>query len=253
ELQKAKQKFFKDRSIFYSTFPIQEQAKRGDWDFELKAVYTVAILDFCFDDSYGDDGMVELPSPRPYLHRVKLTEQSTREVFYDKLTFVYLEMPRFEMSESEVMAAGDFEKWMYLLKNLGTLERIPEWAQREVFLKFLDEAEIAEFDLKEREDYESSLKYYRDMTNVINTASEEAREEGREEGLEAGLEKGREEGEIMGLKKTAVLLAESKFCNLSEDDRNRIESLTADQLKRLVVELVSIESLEALGFWLGDQ
>ena len=36
EVQKAKQNFFKDRSVYYSTFPIQEQAKRGDWDFRLE-------------------------------------------------------------------------------------------------------------------------------------------------------------------------------------------------------------------------
>ncbi|MDT8407265.1 MAG: PD-(D/E)XK nuclease family transposase, partial [Methylococcales bacterium] len=50
ELQKAKQNFFKDRSVFYATFPIQQQAQRGDWDFRLSAVYTIGILDFVFDD-----------------------------------------------------------------------------------------------------------------------------------------------------------------------------------------------------------
>jgi len=30
EMQKAKQNYFKDRSVFYSTFPIQEQAQTGD-------------------------------------------------------------------------------------------------------------------------------------------------------------------------------------------------------------------------------
>ncbi len=49
ELQKTKQNFFKDRSLYYATFPIQEQAERGDWNYQLKAVYTVAILDFVFD------------------------------------------------------------------------------------------------------------------------------------------------------------------------------------------------------------
>ena len=42
EMQKGEQQFFKDRSVFYSTFPIREQAKRGDWNYELKAVYTSA-------------------------------------------------------------------------------------------------------------------------------------------------------------------------------------------------------------------
>lgn len=186
ELQKAKQQFFKDRSVFYSTFPIQEQAQKGNWDFELQAVYTIGLLDFCFDDT--DDAMLELPSPRPYLHRVKLIEQSTCEVFYDKLTFIYLEMPRFHLTEEEVREAGHFEKWIYLLKNLGTLDRIPDWAKEQVFLKFMEQAEIAEFAPNEQESYQASLKHYRDLTNVIETAREEGREEGRAEGQEEGRE-----------------------------------------------------------------
>ncbi|MFV0345492.1 MAG: Rpn family recombination-promoting nuclease/putative transposase, partial [Bacteroidales bacterium] len=39
EMQKAKQNFFKDRSVFYATFPIQEQAHKGEWNFKLAAVY----------------------------------------------------------------------------------------------------------------------------------------------------------------------------------------------------------------------
>ena len=45
ELQKVKQRYFKDRSLYYSTFAIQEQAKQGDWDYKLSTVYTIGILD----------------------------------------------------------------------------------------------------------------------------------------------------------------------------------------------------------------
>jgi predicted transposase/invertase (TIGR01784 family) len=34
EIQKAKQKYFKDRSIYYSTFPTQSQAQKGQWSFQ---------------------------------------------------------------------------------------------------------------------------------------------------------------------------------------------------------------------------
>ena len=50
ELQKAKQNYFKERTIYYSTFPIREQAERGDWNYNLTAVYCIGILDFTFDD-----------------------------------------------------------------------------------------------------------------------------------------------------------------------------------------------------------
>ncbi len=52
ELQKAKQSAAadKDRTIYYSTFPIREQAEKGEWNYNLKAVYCIGILDFTFDD-----------------------------------------------------------------------------------------------------------------------------------------------------------------------------------------------------------
>jgi predicted transposase/invertase (TIGR01784 family) len=50
ELQKAKQNYFKERTVYYSTFPIKEQAEKGEWNYNLKAVYCIGILDFTFDD-----------------------------------------------------------------------------------------------------------------------------------------------------------------------------------------------------------
>lgn len=76
-----------DRTVYYSIFPIREQAKRADWDYELKAVYTIAILDFVFDSDKND--------PEKFRYDVKLSEIETKKVFYDKLTFIYLEMPKF--------------------------------------------------------------------------------------------------------------------------------------------------------------
>ena len=50
EMQKEKLEFFKDRSLFAITFPIQEQAKKGSWNFKLDHIYLVAILDFKYDE-----------------------------------------------------------------------------------------------------------------------------------------------------------------------------------------------------------
>ncbi|TAG85330.1 MAG: hypothetical protein EAZ20_15455, partial [Bacteroidetes bacterium] len=57
EMQKAKQQFFKDRALFYTSFLIQQQAKKDNkkknfvWDYELKNVYCVALMDFSFEGS----------------------------------------------------------------------------------------------------------------------------------------------------------------------------------------------------------
>jgi predicted transposase/invertase (TIGR01784 family) len=126
EMQKAKQKYFKDRSIYYSSFPIQSQAEKGDWNLELKAIYTVGILDFVFDhDEKDDDG---------YYHKVKLMNTKTSEVFYDKLTYVYLELPKFNKAEEEELETH-FEKWLFILKNLGDLTSRPQKLQERIFKK----------------------------------------------------------------------------------------------------------------------
>jgi len=169
ELQKTKQKFFKDRTLYYSTFPIREQAQRGsDWDFELKAVYTVAILDFEFDED-------KLQKDK-YRNNVKLSDIETNKVFYDKLTFVYLEIPKFTKTIKELKTR--FDKWMYIIRNLNKLDRIPEELREGIFEKLFEVAEIAKFTPEEVNSYEDSLKTYRDMKNSIDTDREEGREEG---------------------------------------------------------------------------
>lgn len=167
EMQKAKQNYFKDRSVYYATFPIQQQAQRGEaWNYELKAVYFVGILDFIFADNQNDNKV---------LHEVKLKNQ-IGEVFYDKLTFIYLEMPKFRKSleESETL----FDKWLYVLKHLPTLQKRPRKLQDKVFTKLFETAQIAKFNKAELEEYEESLKVYRDIHAVVETAFDEGKIEG---------------------------------------------------------------------------
>ena len=168
EVQKAKQNYFKDRSIYYSSFPIQEQAKKGDWDFNQDPVYTVGILDFIFDDHKNEDEL---------LHLIELKNQRC-EVFYDKLKFIYIELPKFKKTQDEL--ENHFEKWLYVFRHLSELQDRPQQLQDRIFQKLFDTAEIAKFSPEEREAYEESLKYYRDIKNVVDTSREEGIEEGEE-------------------------------------------------------------------------
>ena len=165
ELQKTKQNFFKDRTVYYSTFPIREQAKRADWDYELKAVYTIAILDFVFDADKSETNK--------FRYDVKLTDVDTNKVFYDKLTFIYLEMPKFNKSIDELESR--FDKWLYVIKNLNKLDRVPDKLREQIFDKLFETAEIAKFTPDQVRSYEDSLKYYRDLKNSLDTAKEEGK------------------------------------------------------------------------------
>ena len=169
EMQKAKQNFFKDRGLYYSSFPIQEQAKKGDWNYKLSAVYLVGILDFIFSEDEAE---------KEVRHEVQLKDQKCR-VFYDKLTYIYLEMPNFNKAEAELQS--NFDKWMYVLQQLPYLQNRPQALQDRVFQKLFEAAEIAKFTPDEKNKYEESLKYYRDLKNVVDTSFDEGKVEGKAE------------------------------------------------------------------------
>ena len=195
EMQKGEQQFFKDRSIYYSTFAIREQAPRGEWNYELKGVYTIGILNFCFDKEREGN----------YYHEVKLMDTATKEVFYDKLVFIYLEMPKFTKQENELESL--FDKWLYVIRNLAALMERPRVLQEKVFAHLFEAAEIAKFSRVERYEYEESLKAYRDWFSVMATAELRGEERGKEKGLKEGLEKGRIEDRLRnarGLKARGV-------------------------------------------------
>lgn len=101
-------------------------------------------------------------------------------MFYDKLTHIYLELPKFRKTESDLV--DRFDKWIYLLKHLSELQDRPKKLQDRIFKKLFEAAEIANFSLEERQAYEDSLKYYRDLKNVVDTSREEGIEEGKIEG-----------------------------------------------------------------------
>ena len=191
EMQNAYQTYFKDRSLFYSTFPIREQAPKGsDWNFCLKKVYVVALLNYKMSDEAFDS--------TDTIHTIALMDTKTNKVFNAKLMFKYVEVGRFDKTDEELTSLSD--KWMYVLKNLSRLDNRPSSLREKIFTKLFDAAAIARFSPNELREYEDSLKAYRDIKNSLDTAKEEGRAEGREEGRAEGREEGRAEGREDGRK-----------------------------------------------------
>ena len=214
EMQRGEQQFFKDRSVFYSTFPIREQAKRGEWDYELKAVYVVGILNFSFDNS----------DEEYFHHEVKLVDLYTHKVFYDKLTFVYLEMPKFNKTEDELDSM--FDKWLFVLRNLASLLERPRALQNRVFDRLFETAEIAKFTKTELSEYWDSLKNFRDWHSVISTAEKK--------GIEIGMEKGREEGREEGVREANLNNARNlKKLGIAIDVISQATGLSKEEIEKL--------------------
>ena len=208
-MQNAYQEFFKDRALFYSTFPIREQAKKGsDWDFNLTNIYTVALLNFDLKDEAFDADKI--------CHTVKLCDIETNKVFYHKLDFIYVEISKFNKTEDELETL--YDKWLYVLKNLSKLENRPKALVDKVFDRLFEEAEIARFTPTELREYEDSLKAYRDIKNSLDTAKREGIEIGRAEG-----EQSKAIDIANNLKSMGLSIADiTKATGLSEEDIMKI-------------------------------
>ncbi len=172
ELQKTKFKFFKEKALYFTNLPIWMQAQKNDWNFELKAVFVIALLDFIFDENKKDT--------ENFRYDVKFNHIQTIEIFQDKVTIIYFEMPKFNKQLEEL--ANNYEKWLYVLKNLGKLEKLPENLRTEIFVKLFEVADIDKFTAKQLSFYEESLNKDRDIKNSLDTAREEGYKKGVEEG-----------------------------------------------------------------------
>ncbi len=178
EMQKAKVKYFKDRSLFYVTFPIRDQAQQGEWNFKLAPIYFVAILDFEYD---------EAEERRKFRRDVALKDQDG-DVFFDKLHFKFLQMPLFHLQEHELKTR--FDKWCYFLKNLESFDHIPAILNEPIFQKAFGTAEVASLSAEQRAIYEENLIQYWGMKSAIETAMETAVEENKVEIARKAINKG---------------------------------------------------------------
>ena len=177
EMQKAQMKYFKDRSLFYSTFPIREQGKKGTWDFKLLPVYFIAILDFQYD---------EREEERKFRRDVSLKDQDG-EVFYDKLHFKFLQMPLFNKQAHEL--TSHFDKWVYFLKHLEDFDQIPAILNEPIFQKGFEIAELAHLNSEQYEHYLKSVLEHNEAKASLDTAFSQGKLAGKIEGkIEGKLE-----------------------------------------------------------------
>ena len=228
EMQNVFQAFFIDRTIFYAARSIQNMAKRdsakeGRWDFQLQKLYSINLLNFTFkeNEKKDDDGksakeIVNEISDDDLMHCVMLQNVKTKKVFYDKLVFIYLEMPKFQKPIEECHTF--YEKWLFVLQNLTRLMERPKELQERIFKKLFEQAEIAQYTAEEYDAYEDSLINLWDMANS-NEAAEKK-----------GIEKGRAEGELQA---KLALARSMKADNMPVEAIAKYTGLLIDEINKL--------------------
>ena len=168
EIQYISQLYFKDRTLLYAARLINEQSVKGkSWDFRLPKVYSVNILDFTFEEAMLPLGIeIKRADESKYVSKVRLIDCDTGELFYDKLTFFYIELPRFTKELQELKTF--FDQWIFIIKHLHELNDLPEELRRdEVFEQLFEMAKIARMTKKDVNNYLKDLNNMNIVRNEI--------------------------------------------------------------------------------------
>ncbi len=165
EVQRGRQGYFKERALFYTSRLISDQApkgKRNEWAYNLTEVYLIALL---------EDFTLEASTTEEYLHDICLCNRDTGKIFYDKLGYTYIELRKFVKTGAQL--ATDLDRWLYVLKNMSQMDKIPVYLRKPIFEKLFDIAAYTNLSKEEKTMYDSSLKYKWDNKNVLDYAVQE--------------------------------------------------------------------------------
>ena len=158
EMQLQPQGYFKNRILYYTSRMIQDQGEgnKGDeWGYALKKVYSVNIVNFRRESKTTDR----------YISYVQLMDKTTHRIFSDRVTLVFLEIPRFNKKAHEL--SNSIEEWMFVLKNLARLSDLPNVLRTRYFESLFHKAEIAKLSKEKRKEYNQSVKNLLDMNALI--------------------------------------------------------------------------------------
>jgi len=211
ELQKVHQEHFQSRALYYTTFPIQEQAIRGKWNFSLTPIYFIGLLNF---------EVSRFKTSPEFLHHGKITDIKTKEVMYDNLNMIYVEIPKLKKEKKDLNT--HLEWWLYVFQNLSQLQEIPPKLKGDVIERVFEKAEFINLPKVEQDKYHKNLKVYRDLINSIDTAFSE----------------GEKKGKVQGEKSKAIKIAKKSLAKgMDIDTIAEITELSVEEIKILKREV----------------
>ncbi|WP_294349363.1 Rpn family recombination-promoting nuclease/putative transposase [uncultured Sphingobacterium sp.] len=216
EVQRTSQVNLKKRMLYYSSKLISDQAPKGNrraWNYAISEVYIIVLMDgFAMPDA-GEE--------KYFLHDICLCYRDHGKIFYDDLGFIYIELVNFVKAEAELV--NDLDRWLYVLKNMSSLNGLSTYLRKPIFEKLFQLAEYSKLKPEEREMYNVSLRNKWDAESIrssqeeqLRRAREKAMAEGRAEGIAEGEAKGKAEGEVMGKAEVIKNLLSSNKFSISE-------------------------------------
>ena len=220
EVQRRKQPFYPERAIYYSTFQIQRQVEAGADSYDFLPVYVINILNFKMDQHEDCTDVKTV---------YRLYEQCSHQLLTDRVTFIFIELPRFRKSIDEL--DGNVLEGMYFcLKNMAALEECPRVLTHQVFKKIFEVSELCKMDQEKRDKVISKMTTERDLRNQMAYAIEQGLQRGREQGLQQG----REQGLQQGREEERIDIAKGMLADgMPVESIAKYTGLTAEEIKAL--------------------
>ena len=220
EVQRRKQPFYPERALYYSTFQIQNQVDAGASNYDFLPVYVINILNFNLDVNKGNPEVKTI---------YRLYERNAHTSLTDRLTFIFIELRKFDKTISE-LTGNILEGIYFCLKHISSLTERPESLRHDIFRKIFEVSELMNMDSAIRQKVIEKMTTERDLKNQMDWARKEA----IEEGLAEGITKGRAEGRAEGINETRLEIAKRMLNKgMPEEEVADITALTLEELRSL--------------------
>lgn len=163
ELQKRKQDSYAERMLYYSMHQVLQQVEAGASSFDFCPIYVISILNFTIDQNNGLDNVKTV---------YRLMEETYRTLLTDRLTYIFIELPKFMKTAEEL--DGDVLEGMYFcLKNMSKLQERPDVLKHKVFDTIFRIGELLEMDEITRDKILENMTTERDLKNQFDYVREE--------------------------------------------------------------------------------
>ena len=220
EMQIKGQEDFRDRMIFYSSFPIINGLRKGDNTYQLTPLYMVAITDFLIPGIPPNEDLIN--------HYTIQSIKYNGVEFSDSIHYLTVELPKLTKNLPEVKETVN---WVfYTIKNIGHMREMPSEYKGSYLEKIFSLSKFAAMSEQDQSIILAEYKRLHDDLSWRYYTEKNATEKGLAEGREKGLAEGRAEGRAEGLMEvTRRMLAKGMYIAAISE----ITLLTKEEILRL--------------------
>ncbi|MCF7999776.1 MAG: Rpn family recombination-promoting nuclease/putative transposase [Methylovulum sp.] len=186
EMQVAKEAWFSQRAMYYTSKAYSQQLPIGQNYYKLKPVIFLGILNF---DAFEKNTQ--------YFSRHLIINRETHQHDLHDLEWNFIELKKFKKTESDLDTVAD--KWIYFIQQAIDLDHVPEHANTAALKLAYEIAEQHQWSAEELAVYDAQEMEIHRAQNVIATARMDGLEQGIQEGIQQGIQQGIQEGIQQGI------------------------------------------------------